>query len=384
MLRKQNFLFLIVLILFVSSCDTNNTKYIEKQTTTKSISLILDTNIISIDVSEKQLSSYKVFSVNDEGLYCGYNHKLNCLDLFSIAEARYIKSIPLKSTDEIRSISMVDDNLFFILTKKLILSIDSLGKSSDQIFINGRKDFFSSNYFMEIDYGRNFTYNKNDKKLYVTTYNPQISSTSEQYELPFVAVVDPKSPNLMTQIPVSYSKLYLKHNYGFMTSPQYYLSHDGSRIFHNFCIEPNIYIYDIKTQKTMIYGGKPNTKDVENHTIASHLNDEEANNTDKAYSHLVTNIFYFPVVSTKDNDFIFRGYHVPSKRTENAKYNDINTNNRYLTVFDKNLNMITNLSLNDRKYNMYGQFVINDRIYLPCNNKLKRLTFKSFKFKVGK
>jgi len=49
-------------------------------------------------------------------------------------------------------------------------------------------------------------------------------------------------------------------------------------------------------------------------------------------------------------------------------------------IFDQNFNTILNLALNDRPYFLFGQFVINDEFYLPCNSDSTSMGFKRFKF----
>lgn len=380
---------LFSILVAILSCKSKLT-YLAKPASLKLRTIVLDSSIIVIPLNKNELSLYKIASVNDRGLFCGYNPAEHRLDLFSLMERKSLLHVPLKengpnSIKKILSICILNTDSIFVLSRDQIVLFNSNGEILKSIPVNTKTSYFKDNYFTEYDYGSNFSYSTKDKRLFITNVSPNSDIASKKrFKTPFISMIDLESPNKINRLFVDYSILYLNNYYGFMVAPQFIRTIDEKTILFNFPIEPNIYKYDIASIETKVYGGIPPKIKGGTDYIAPPMNEGDSRNDDRKLLHYIESCNYYKVLPEKNGRGYFRIHSDPMKYINaDGSVNDINQKKRFLTIYDSAFNLISTLDLNDRSYALPGAFTTLNGLYLPVTPANgNSLLFKVFKFKI--
>jgi hypothetical protein len=251
--------------------------------------------------------------------------------------------------------------------------MDSSGKLKKSISINARSHnpVFRKINLYDWDTNNDLYFDEGSKQLNI----PQISvekpqGSSDYYELPFLAKVEIGNNNTITSLPVSYSSLYKLNYYGFMNYPQViYPSKDI--IVYTFPIEPNIYIFDRKSNTTKVVGGAIGP----HNSISTSINWEASYDDDSKLKNMIENVNYVRFLYDPFRKLYYRLQYdaLPEKNRETETQND---SHQILTIFNNKFQIIGVKDLTDRRYYLYTAFVAKKGLYLPAAKGNSTLRFK--------
>lgn len=384
MLLRHSFI-IVISIFFILSCR-NNDKYTLSTPKYSAHTVILDTSYISIPIdSNSQLFEYKVSSSTDEGIFCGYNHKMQSLDLYDLREQKKISQIKIENADRnnevFTSCFILNTDSIFLMSLNRIILVGQDGKIKKSIKINSASEdsFFDDNYFIEYDRTKNFSFNKANKKLYITSLNAKGMDRLGSYQKSPVVEMNFSSKVFFNNLPISWSKLYQTDLYGFLTTS--YLSLDNNDLIIGYPAEPNIYVYNLISKKLIMYGGYPSYLNPDS-LIAKPLKEDYKYNDDKKLLHYFENIRYGKLITNRKSNYIFRTINM-ALSGEDKELHRFESRKKKLVIYNRKFEIIGSVDLDGYRYVEEAAFLVDKKgLVIPAPRKINELRFKVFNFNI--
>lgn len=327
---------------------------------------------ISIPIDSITSSSYPVYHnalINGDSYLAGYNHKTHNIDVFDLNSESFYKRINLEyqgpnGIEDVSGLYIHNwDSIFISATFNIYLIncsgqiIKSFAILDETIFTNEEEGILTST----ISFGLQYSQAKNSVFL---NYIPKGTEfgTREFFSKPFIAeyFLNNSSVNLIT---IPYSKYFSNNNVGFLSEPG--VSVFDSTIYVCFQGESNIYSYNTETEKINIHGGS--SKFSKN--VAPPVAPNAKFHT--KLKHRLEGPMFFKMVYDPYRELFYRLHFgdMVSQKSENNRDAFLDKK-LYLMIFNKDLELIEELKLEDHTYipDFYG--ISNEGLILNSNHSL--------------
>ncbi len=367
---------LLPFICIIIYACVSTTKYIEVPVKTSENKINVDSSYIELE----ELSTGYIFSSlstkDTDYLAMLFDSTLGVFNLITGKKINELKIPPVTNDDStdyiINSICLnaIDD--IFTISKKQVTryykhSITKIELNKD------RKHFLLYNLQNDHPYFDNIT-----NTLYLQKYLTEYSqSSSDFYKSNVLTGFNVKDGNL-TECPVYYSPLYLVNYYGF-ANHVYYSSADSLSLI-SFPIDPNIYIYNRKSTKVSVIGGRSSFHT--NEIFA--LNRKSSSIREEKMRHWAQIAEYNETLIDKQNGYIYRFFKQdqPLKDKITGKYNKYFDKNITVMIFNKERELIKEFKIDNKLHNNFLSFTGNAKLYIGYNSpNTKHLVFKIIKVK---
>ena len=357
----KNLFFLFFVINIVCSCKDGggvlNSQY--------GTSVILKRENISIPIDSETLTSYQIFSAYNDGEYnyiLGYNSKLHAIDIIDVYD-RLVSHVQLKEDGENGVLNQVSGifvhsmDSIWVYSQNHLYLIDTLGCVKNSVVLP-----FPTGGFIVIDTNFSIATNKlfyhpeRESIFYLTAIPTEVSAEYKVYEY-----------NLNSKNFQSYD---LKggelekesgKKYGWKQFPN--VSYTLDKIVYNFPISSNVYSIDLKTKKETATGGRSK--------FTSNLVSELVMPYDfqMANKHLLENIHFFELQYDYSKDVYYRLHLGSVEYVDKQNFNDAySEKNLYMTVFNKNFEIINESDLGMGGYNCFNYWgILNDAFFIARN-----------------
>lgn len=335
MLRLKISVFLLLLI-FINCKDKPSNNHNE---------LSFTNHEVKIPISEKQLSYYTETSYNQETQhFLGYNEFTHAIDVFSLGDAKFIKSITLEHQGPQY---IQKPNAFFQLNSKQFVSIDyhnitifnKDGNVEKRIEINSKSDnpFFYYNFlypkqddgFSLID-GTNLmiVFNANMKES--TSVNPQ----AYYQNFSIFSTIDFDGNPVDLNIP--FAKEYNEKLYGF--NDIVFSSIQNDILYFNFSALPDIFSFNLNTKEL-------NRSQISTNTLPLYKTETisfgQANNTGLMIDTFLKSANFGPILTT--NDYIIRIYQSGAPEGQQNLTASRDYKQKIIQVFDKDFKLLKDI-----------------------------------------
>jgi hypothetical protein len=387
---KINLLILFTLslsIVFLAGCLNSSPEYTKVKPVLKKTTLKIDTSICEIKIDSSRLFAYKIFSVSDQGIFCGFNETRKAFDFFDLVNETQLNSAKAETSGP-NQIKRLDGMYFhnrdsiFLLTGHSIKVMNSLGEISNSISLNKNKDesstLFDENEFTNSTLFPNFVYNKTNHTLYFQNNNIVLGSCkSDYYKSAVIGSVNLSTKNKAELLSLSYSPLYQKAYFGFLSDPNISITNSGS-IALGFPIEPVVSVYDPVNKDVKSFGSFVN----EHSSIANELSWGLCYEDDKKMKHFIESPIYSNLISDPFENLNYRFQLEPITYTNTGKkFSNLGDKRIQLSVMDDQFNILGCLEILDRKTWVLNAFVLKSGIFVSSPRGENTLRFKIFKIK---
>lgn len=332
-------------------------------------SIALDKTDMDIHIDENTLCSYQAFSTfkekkNEEMLFA-YNSPMHSLDIFNLSDKR-VSHIQLESEgtngilENVSGVCVHKPDSIWLYSQGFIYLTDSCGKVNKTIklpFPTGGFPLVETNFSMSTS--KLYFHPTRESIFYLTVTPTEESADYLVYEY-FI-----KTDSFKTY-PLKGSILEKKagRNFGWMQFPN--VTYSKNDILYNFPINSNIYKINIETGKEYSFGGK--SKYTSN-TVSELCMPYTFQDADK---HLIENIHFFEIQYDPEKDIYYRLHLDKTNYSTDIKSNLLyNSKDMYLTIFNKNFEIIYENKLESKIYcylNSWG--ILNNKLFITKDNLL--------------
>lgn len=353
---------LLLIICTILSCTKKENDILDNQYGTPT-TLKKENVLISID--DETLSSYQVFTTyNDkkDDYIFGYNSKLHTIDLIEVGDT-LISHVQLQEEGEngilkqVSGIFMHNMDSIWVYSQNNLYLTDTLGcvkKKTVLPFPAGGFIVIDTNF--SIATNRIFYHPERETVFYLTATPTNESADYKVYEYNL------KSNNFQSY-DLAGGALEKKagKNYGWKQFPN--VTYTLDNIVYNFPISSNIYSIDIKTKKGVAHGGRSNfTSNCVSELVMPY-------DFQMANKHLLENVHFFELQYDCRRNVYYR-LHLGNVEYANKQdfYEIYNDKNIYVTVFNKDFEVINETDLGTGTYDYFNYWgVIGNGFFIAKN-----------------
>lgn len=363
-MNYKNFIIGLFIGLSLIGCKNENTTYdADIQIVNKDISISLDT--LKIEINTNLYPYYGITGYNESlGQFYGYNESHHSIDLFSIKNKIFLKSIQLEKEgpnhiEIINDIFLSDKEEFFIIGYFDIVNLDLSGNVISRESINSKSDnkYFTKQFFYPSQ-DSGFEFHKKSNSFFIKTTNMQVAegkSHNDFYARSKLIGSYSMEKNKPNSLNIKYPEEFMETNFGFNDMLFYTLTEED--IYYLFSPLPYIYKYNLKSKKIEQTSASTNgLKFLKmDYPKLSKNSDPE-----RSLSDYLFNSNFGPIYS--NDKFVVRIY---QSATPESKRSIAHTNQKeaMVQVFDRNLNLLKNISL-DFNITFSGIFIDNSAVYV--------------------
>lgn len=350
-------------------------------------------SIDSISIGLKDLLKHDYpYASNYEGeeeiFFMGYNENTHKLDAFDLNEKNHLFSITLERDGPNGLGEPWDfyihnlDSIFYLSKNNQLGILDRHGailKKINLARINSDIGFKAHPIYFKIKY------DKSSKRVYFNSYSYQyLPNQSQYYEEPFIAYYS-FSDNLIYQLPLKFTDSYKKISgyLGEYFEPNVIVQNDS--IIYSFPAESDIYFFNLRNEKSLQFSVKSKTV----HDKVPPLPSETYRDINARLIHLIENPYFYPLIPDPHRNLFYRLHTAGIPYSfDGISYNYMSDKNEYLTVFDKDMNIIEELELPFKTYNTNSMFVTKEGLIFPFSHfqnpqiDEEKLQFHIYKFQV--
>lgn len=375
---KQLLIFSILFSL-VNSC-TNEDNGLLKSRYGSSISL--DKTDMNIHIDENTLCSYQTLSTfkekNNDELLFAYNSPMHSLDIFNLGNKK-VSHIQLESegTNGIlrhaSGLYVHKKDSIWLYSQGFLYLTDSYGKVNKAIKLPCPTDGFplvETNFSMSTS--KLFYHPIRESIFYLTVTPTEESANYLVYEYSI-------KTDLFKTYPLKGSNLEKKagRNFGWMQFPN--VTYSKNDILYNFPINSNIYKINIETGKEFSFGGQSKyTSNVVSELCMPYTFQD-------ADKHLVENVHFFEIQYDPEKDIYYRLHLDKVNFSTETKSNLLyNSKDIYLTIFNKNFEIIYENKLDSETYSYLNSWgILSNRLFITKDNLLNdNKDFDSFEIDI--
>jgi Domain of unknown function (DUF4221) len=230
------------------------------------------------------------------------------------------------------------------------------------------------------NFGGNFplSYSAKTRTLFCMQYSGRSSVRELKfYQLPIEASLS-LSDSVFKSIPVNYPKIYTTGFYGEATDA--FRLVNGNLHIYSFNADPNVYTYDIVSEKKMVY----ECKSAFDKNSIKQIGEDVKEDMNKKMDHLINSPLYLNMLYDKYRNCYYRFFYKPLPvKNEDGSYNSFESKELSCVVLDKDFNKIKEYDIGG-KYLWYYSIVSNKGLYLykkPLENAEKRI-FTEFQYDI--
>lgn len=348
--------FLAILpIVIVTACVSDlkeyqeyRTQYINDRQFSSTIESYTVPTLIELDSTCQFYNSGSTFSL-DSSIYLSFiNRKSFDLEIYNLTEKKPIKNIKLTSIDPIgwnnlpERVAYLNSDSIFILTPHELYLI-----SDEGTLLKKYKLPFGTFAVM----GNEFDLSFSERRVGIQYINSLKGRNSDEfYNQPLEVFVDIKSGAISYSSQTS-TLLYKEGYYGLSDLAQ--RTDLGAKTIYTFAYDPNIYLEAKKDLKTEVYGGKSRYQN----PILS-MTPQEQNNLILHRIYSSSTPTYYRITYDPYKKLYYRLF--INAKTEYNEYGgqiELFEHEKYLMVFDKNLNLLDELELGEINIFPYNPIV---------------------------
>lgn len=364
-----------ILFSLVISCTSKDSGLIESQ---YGSFITLDKKNMNIPIDENTLCSYHIFSTirgkyNEELLFT-YNGPMHTLDIFNLSD-KSISHIQLETEgangvlQNVSGIYVHNKDSIWLYSQGILYLTDFYGKVNKAIKLPCPIDGFplvETNFSMSTS--KLFYHPIRESIFYLTVTPTDESAIYLIYEYSL-------KTDLINTYPLKGSNLEKKagRNFGWMQFPN--VNYTNKDILYNFPINSNIYKIDIETGKEYSFGGQSKyTSNIVSELCMPYTFQD-------ADKHLVENVHFFEIQHEPTNDIYYRLHLDKVNYSTEIKSNLLyNGKDMYLTIFNKNFEIIYENKLNSKTYSYLNSWgILNNKLFITKDNLLNdNKDFNSF------
>jgi len=343
-------------------------------------SILVDTVSIEIDSSALPFySNYSTYEFDNKTFIIGYNRHSHSLQCFDLTNEEYKNNIQMDK-DGPNGISLVLDFYIHNWDSIFIASRSKLSLINSKAEIVKKWDLrkHEKNGELLVPFYFNLQYNSPRKSFLYNIESHQQDNSGKSIMAEFF--IDNDSLN---ELPIMFSDYYAqnKGNFGFLSSINKGYNW-GDKIIYNFQFESNIYVYNYQTEQIVIKGGA--SKYTKNFADVMNKND---NDPDVWTKHVVINPQFFEILSDITNNLLYR-FHFEDIRYKvaNNVYNTIADKKLYLTIFNKNFEIVKEMEMPTNVFSVPSWFLANNNLYLfashPNNKSINLNRMLLYKYQI--
>lgn len=290
-----------------------------------------------------------------------YNHKLHALDVIETEGSHRIKSIPLQQEGpngipgRIISMHFVSEDSIWLYNMERIYLINGKGEVMKRISHQANEYILLENNHamhtarMTYDKGKDLLYFpvKRNDSVFVEKYAVQQDKPIAYYYLRPSLIATSEHPN-----------------YGDLQYPNVHVV--GERIIYNYPYESNIYLIDMANGQYSVVGAAGSSVSNQAPECTS------KNDYNVWMRHRLENTHFYDVMYLTALDLYVRPFIKGIRYTESVSLEDLfDSREMWLMLFDHDFNIVKEMKLADKRYNMYTPWcVFTDCISIFINNRL--------------
>jgi hypothetical protein len=391
--RKIGLLTRFFILFLLVSCRNGGNENVINQVLTYSV------DTVSIDVNEYQLFDYprsSIFKTDSIDYFYGYNQPFHRLDIFSLSDRAFIKSIPL-STDGPNALDTPfdffihkPDSIFFYGSNYSLNIINELGVLISKNLLSTSRNVSGIGKqkvgFLSDPLSFKLYFDSESSSVFFHSYSMEsLPNQAKYYQVPVLAEI-----NLATgeakDYPFYFPDSYLMEGeyLGEYMNPNIVV--DDSLIIFSFPTSPVINVYNRKLDKLV---SKRIESGFTKNTVKS-MPSETYSEIQLRLNHLIENPYFYKTVFDPFRNLFYRTHRGEHPNPDlNLSNVDFSCTKNYLTVLDKDLNLLQEIELQAHKYDATSFFVTKDGLYLPFSHYLNKdvredkLVFHVFKFELN-
>ena len=326
---------------------------------------VLVSEEIDIPIDELSLTSYLIhfcYSFQGDNYIIAHNYLTHNLDIFNVSQqtVSHIK-LNLEGPDginhDVQGIYLHSKDSIWIYTMGIISLIDFEGKVRDRIRItslDNKIPIVSTNFTSSTS---KLYYNSTRKSLFYLTMsisNEKSSFFVSEYSL---------SDHSIKKYPLNATeKKNLRWDYGWKQCPN--VTYTENAILYNFPIESNIYVIDLESGKSSVFGGKSRYTSNSVNKLKTPFSFSEGNR------HIYENVHFFELLYDGVNNLYYRLHLSDTEYEADTEFEALyQSKTMYLTVFNHKFEIINETRLEEKKYN-YRNFwgMLNNGFFIGTNN----------------
>ncbi len=361
----MKYIYRFLIFFLVVSCNFNEEKVIKNKATENNITIKEDS--LSINIDNSMLSIY-LTSTYFQDKYYGYNSTKHSLDIFTLnGNKENIKTFPFEKVgpngfEKIQAIDVVSKDSLFMISENYIYLIDGNGVQKKKVPINYKSNdpFFDKKHFY-VQYNSIFKYDRNLNRFFITTVDMvNRRTTSKYYKNNIVSVFDFDSKKI-TDLKLKFPQEYISDHYGFNDFKYFTFNSKKDSVIYMFSALDDVFSYNIESQKTTTYQVIDNLPNKNTPTLTW----SNASNLDEKFKKMSQSSNYGPILSSEN--YIYRFYQEGMPQGVND-FSLSKKRKKFISLFDKNLNLISEYQISTNRINQNGSFLVGDDLYIPKND----------------
>lgn len=358
---------MLIVSLLIASCNSNDRYSLVDNTISKEI-ININKEIIRIEIDSLTLHTFSYLQyIEAENIaeIIGYNNKTHAFDIIDLGDRSIKDHINLEkdgpnSISSVKGFHYYNEDSIFIFDGRRIIIIDSKG------IVKFRTDLFSnfeegkSRYFPHSDYFADLRYFPSKNSLYFRIVYNDRKLVENGKSRPLIGEFNFSINEVVNLLPVYASKLFWTNpeDYGLHSSINYTCGRN--KIYYNFPAESNIYTIDFDGTNNIYHGGKS--------IFTKNYADKMEPGEDYYFKYYKEEIFFYPLLfPIEENYFIRLHWGELTLKKDNNEFSLLEEKPLYITIFDKELNYIKELEINNKDYYVGGAFCDNSAFYIFKN-----------------
>ena len=368
----KRILIISLIILSLANCKRSNPTY--QNLNVKYIGedgYNLNWEDIYIPIDSSTYTVYPIFSgshLSGRDYLCGYNRKGHSIDIFDITNRTFLMHIFLENRgpdglNELSGFYIHNWDSIFVYSYYELCIIDSAGNIH---YKKNLKDFplvergKKGNLDATISF--NLYYAKERQSVFLN-YTPRNVGfcSNEFYKIPFVAEYK-LAQDTLELLPINYSEFFMENkDVGDLFVS--YVSLCDNNIIYNFTGESNIYLYNLQTRQNEAFGARSSFTKNTTSSIGPNAG------LTKIQQHNVESVEFLYTYYDKYRNLFYRLHYGDQKyQISENEFNTYDDKSLYLMIFNKDLELIKELKLDDHTF--YPAFfgVTSQGLLLNANN----------------
>lgn len=360
---KQLLLFLILSVLVIS-CTSENDGLLKSK---YGNFISLDKTEMNINIDENTFCSYQTFSAfkenNNEEVLFAYNNSMHSLDIFNPND-KSVSHIQLEAEgtngilNNVSGIHIHKRDSIWLYSQGFLYLADSRGKVSKAVqlpFPTGGFTWVETNFSMATS--KLFYHPTRESIFYLTVTPTKDSADYLVYEYSI------KTDSFKTY-PLKGGILEKKagKNFGWMQFPN--VTYTQNDILYNFPINSNIYKINIETGKESSFGGQSKYTSNTSSELCMPYSFQDAD------KHLIENVHFFEIQYEPQKDIYYRLHLDKAVFSTNTQSNLLyDSKDLYLTIFNKNFEIIYENKLDNKTYSYHNSWgILNNKLFINKDN----------------
>lgn len=321
------------------------------------------------------------YTENGQDYWFVANGKTRRLEGYNLQQKKRVVNIPfskiidLDKNGDLNSFHVHNLDSIFIAQEYLLTLLDTTGVQQTLAINPQIKNSWPKHYLKNL-HDAPIYFDPTIQKVISTVYCGACYQHKPDYYTTSIEAAIDMNTEKITTFPITYPAKFIDNYYGFTNQISKTIRGDSS--IYSFSIDPNIYIFNRKTNEIRTFGGRSSYQKEEIRT----LDKKDKSDGDVQFRHWILSAYYGHIDYDPYRKLYYRFFMpgLPDKNEEGL-YNGINDKQLILMVFDENLELLDEIDLGVGKYFRYHSFVTKDGLHLPNTKEKKEyFSFDIFQF----